>query len=104
MGWDYGFVTVYLLEAPEDLNVQRVLERLREVDEAMTEAGVGYQVVEIRLYTDPDYVKAEKFNVYAIRREYLQSDDPLAVLQSLWEEQEANRQALKEKWEQSNNN
>lgn len=98
MGWDYGWLTVYFLEEPEELTVLRVLERLRQVDEAMAEAGVGYQVVEIRLITDPDLVKAEQFTVYAIRREYLQSDDPLAKLQSLWEEQEANRQALKEQW------
>lgn len=101
MGWDYGWLTVYFLEEPENLTVFRVLERLRQVDEAMTKAGVGYQVVEIRLITDPDLVRAEQFTVYAIRREYLQSEDPLAVLQSLWEEQEANRQALKEQWDQS---
>lgn len=98
MGWDYGWLTVYFLEDAENLTVPRVLERLRQVDEAMTKAGVGYQVVEIRLITDPDLVRAKQFTIYAIRREYLQSDDPLAVLQALWEEQEANRQALKEQW------
>jgi len=80
MGWDYGWLTVYFLEEPGNLNVPRVLERLRQVDEAMAEAGVGYQVVEIRLITDSDLVMAEQFTVYAIRREYLQSEDPLAVL------------------------
>lgn len=98
MGWDYGWLSVYFLEEPENLNVPRVLERLRQVDEAMTKAGVGYQVVEIILITDTDLVKANTFEIYAIRREYLQSDDPLAVLQELWEEQEANRQAVKEQW------
>ncbi len=103
MGWDYGCLSVYFLEDAENLNALRVLERLRQVDEAMTEAGVGYQVVAISLDTDPELAETDKFTIYAIRREYLQSDDPLAVLQALWEEQEAYRQALKEKWNQSKN-
>ena len=101
MGWDYGYLEVEFLESPEDLSIQRILERLWELDEAMTTAGVGYQVVKITLVSDPDWRVAEKFYIFDIRREDLYSEDPMAALQELWEEQEANRQARKEKWEKS---
>lgn len=101
MGWDYGYLEVEFLESPEDLSIQRILERLWELDEAMTTAGVGYQVVKITLVSDPDWRVAEKFYIFDIRREDLYSEDPLEALQELWEEQEANRQARKEKWEKS---
>lgn len=101
MGWDYGYLEVEFLESPEDLSIQRILERLWELDEAMTTAGVGYQVVKITLVSDPDWRVAEKFYIYDILREDLYSEDPLEALQELWEKQEANRQARKEKWEKS---
>ena len=101
MGWDFGCLSVTFQEVLENVNIQCLLERLWEVDEAMTQAGVGYQVIGITLEPKPDGQDVEEFTVYAIRREDLYSDDPMAVLQALWEEQEANRQALKEKWAKS---
>lgn len=101
MGWHFGCLSVKFQEKPENVNILRLLERLRELDEAMTRGGVGYQVVGITLEPKSEGQNVEKLTVYAIRRADLYSDDPLAVLQALWEEQEANRQALKEKWEKS---
>ena len=101
LGWDHGTLELWFVENPENFNIHRLLERLREVDAAMTQAGVGYRVVEILLVDAPDFDYTQKFYIYDILREDLYSDDPMAVLQALWEEQEANRQALKEKWAKS---
>lgn len=101
MGWDYGYLEVEFLEDLDNLNIQRLLERLWELDEAMTKAGVGYQVVEITLVSDPDWRVAEKFYISDIRREDLYGDDPMAALQELWEAQEAKRQEMQEKWAKS---
>lgn len=103
MGWEHGTLELRFVEAEEDLNLRRLLERLREVDDAMTQAGVGYRVVEIRLVNAPDWDNTRDFYIYGILREDLYSEDPEAVLQALWEEQEAKRQALKEQWAQSDN-
>ena len=104
MGWDHGELVVWFVEKDEDLNIQRLLERLWQVDDAMTRAGVGYRVVEIRLVNAPDRNSTKDFYIYDILREDLESDDPLAVLQALWEKQEAKRQDLKEQWAQSDRN
>ncbi len=101
LGWDHGTLELWFVEKPEDLNIYRLLERLREVDAAMTQAGVGYRVIEIRLVDAPDFDYTQKYYIYDILREDLYSENPLAVLQEMWEAQEANRQALKEKYAQS---
>lgn len=101
LGWDHGTLELWFVENPENLNIHRLLERLREVDAAMTQAGVGYRVIEIRLVDAPDFDYTQKYYIYDILREDLYSENPLAVLQKLWEAQEANRQALKEKWANS---
>ena len=101
MGWDHGTLELWFVEKPEDLNIHRILERLREVDAAMTQAGVGYRLIEIRLVDAPDFDYTQKYYIHDILREHLYSEDPLAVLREMWEEQEANRQALKEKWANS---
>lgn len=98
MGWDYGYLEVRILEDQENLHIERLLERLWEMDAAMTQAGVGYQVVEIILVSDPDYTVAEEFYIHSIYREDLYSEDPMAVLQALWDKQEAKRQEIKEEW------
>lgn len=97
LGWDHGMLTLYFVETDENLTIHRLLERLREVDAAMTQAGVGYRVVKIRLVNAPDWEDTRDFYVYDILREDLYSEDPLAVLQEKWETQEAKRQAQKEK-------
>lgn len=96
LGWDHGTLTLYFVETDENLTIHRVLERLREVDAAMTQAGVGYRVVKIRLVNAPDWEETRDFYVYDILREDLYSEDPLAVLQDKWETQEAKRQAQRE--------
>lgn len=96
LGWDHGTLTLYFVETDENLTIHRLLERLREVDAAMTQAGVGYRVVKIRLVNAPDWEDTQDFYVYDILREDLYSEDPLAVLQEKWETQEAKRQAQKE--------
>lgn len=101
MGWDHGTLELRFVESENNLNIQRLLERLWELDEAMTKAGVGYRVVEIQLVDAPDWEHTREFYIYDILREDLYSDDPMAVLQALWEEQEAKRQALKEQWANS---
>ncbi len=101
MGWDHGTLELRFVETDENLNIYRLLERLREVDTAMTQAGVGYRVIEIRLVNGPDWEHTREFYIHDIFREDLHSDDPMAVLQALWEEQEAIRQALKEQWAES---
>lgn len=101
LGWDHGTLELWFVENPENLNIHRLLERLREVDAAMTQAGVGYRLIEIQLVDAPDFDYAQKYYIYDILREDLYSEDPLEALQELWEEQEANRQARKEKWEKS---
>jgi len=101
LGWDHGTLELWFVEKPEDLNIYRLLERLREVDAAMTQAGVGYRLIEIQLVDAPDFDYTQEFYIYDILREDLYSEDPLAALQELWEAQEAKRQALKEKWEKS---
>ena len=101
LGWDHGTLELWFVEKPEDLNIYRLLERLREVDAAMTQAGVGYRLIEISLVDVPDFDYTQEYYIYDILREDLYSENPLAVLQELWEAQEANRQALKEKWANS---
>lgn len=101
LGWDHGTLELWFVEKPENFNIHRLLERLQEVDAAMTQAGVGYRLIEIRLVDAPDFDYTQKYYIYDILREDLYSENPLAVLQELWEEQEANRQALKEKWANS---
>lgn len=98
MGWDHGTLELWFVENPENLHIQRLLERLQEVDAAMTQAGVGYRVVEIRLVDAPDFDYTQKFYIYDILRENLYSEDPMEAIQELWEKQEAIRQAMKEKW------
>ena len=101
MGWDHGTLELWFVEKPEDLHIHRLLERLREVDAAMTQAGVGYRLIEITLVDAPDFDYTQKFYIHDILREDLYSEDPLAALQELWEAQEAKRQEMKEKWEKS---
>lgn len=101
MGWDHGTLELWFVENPENLNIHRLLERLREVDAAMTQAGVGYSLMEIRLVDAPDFDYTQKFYIRNILREDLYSEDPMAALQELWEAQEAKRQEMQEKWAKS---
>ena len=101
LGWDHGTLELWFVEKPENFNIHRLLERLQEVDAAMTQAGVGYRLIEIRLVDAPDFDYTQKYYIYDILREDLNSDDPMAALQALWEAQEARRQAMKEKWANS---
>lgn len=91
MGDDHGYLELYFTEEAEDIHLERIAQRLLEVEQAMTEAGVGYRVVNISLCT-PDKEYGSDLKVYEILREDVRSEDLLERLQRLWEEQEARRQ------------
>ena len=95
MGADYGDLEITILEEAENVNIQRYLEILTEIDKKLTQDGIGYSLIKITLkdawYPDT----TQEFYIYGVTPEDLHCDDPLARLQQMWDEQEANRQAIK---------
>jgi hypothetical protein len=45
--------------------------------------------------------ETEAFEIYGITQEDLLCEDPLARLQQMWQEQEAQRQGVKAQWDKS---
>lgn len=98
MGSDYGYLEITILEEAESVNIQRYLELLTEVDQKLTHDGIGYSLVKITLQDALYPDTTQKFYIYGVTPEDLHCDDPLARLQQMWDEQEANRQAIKNRY------
>ena len=92
MGSQYGTIQVYFQTEEQDVTMEQLLERMLEVDAALTDAGLGYYVLDVRLlvgqYTADLYV-------YDVTPEDLHCEDPLARLWEIWEIQEAHRETIR---------
>lgn len=99
LGWEYGYLEVTFLETKENLHMERILELLREIDKRLTEANVGYYTLYIKVATGTFPDSYDSFYVFGITKDVLSSPDPLARLQTLWDAQEANRQAIRDRRE-----
>lgn len=98
MGNEYGYIEAAFLDSEENINIQRALVILTEIDRVLTENGVGYYVMEITIANGAYPDNTSEFVLYGITKEDLSCEDPLARLQEKWDAQEAKRQALKEQW------
>lgn len=95
MGNDHGYLELWFTEEEEDMHLDRLAERFRQVDAALTQAGIGYQVMEVKLRTQEGETKIYVFDVL---REDIRSDNFPERLQQLWEAQEARRQEIQESY------
>lgn len=96
MGNDYGYIEVTVVANEENVNIRGALEILLEMDQTLTEAGIGYYVVDLTIENGVYPDNSVKFYIYEVKKQDLLCSDPLAQLQKKWDEQEAHRQALKE--------
>lgn len=99
MGSEYGYLEICLIEQEENIHIQGALDYLLEIDRILTEKGIGYYVLELRMIDDTYPNTSVEFSIYNVTKEDLNSEDPLARLQELWNEQEAKRQAIKAAYE-----
>ncbi len=95
MGSQYGDLELRFLEDEAQINLQRAYELLAEADRRLTEKGIGWYVMEIMLQNGEYPNDTVTFYLYGVRKEDLTAEDPIARLQELWDEQEANRQRIK---------
>ena len=89
MGADYGYLELLFTEEEENIHFDRLAERFRQVDTALAQAGIGYQVMTVKLRTQEGELKLSVFDVL---REDIRSENFPERLRELWEEQEQNRQ------------
>ncbi len=82
----YGSVEITLWDEEENVHIEKALEHLIEIDRLLTEANVGYYVLELNIVSPQ-----RSFNIYAVTKEDLHCQDPLGRLQELWDAQEARR-------------
>lgn len=98
LGSAYGYLTLTAVLPKEEVNIHSAFSIMRELDQLLTESGIGYYLIEITI-NDAAYPNTTtEFSLYGVHPEDLRRDDPLAYLQELWDAQEAHRQELKEKW------
>lgn len=89
MGNDYGYLELWFTEEPEDIHLEHLAQRFRQVDGALTQAGIGYRVMNIKLRTPEGEIKLYVFDVL---REDIRAENFPERLRELWEAQEAKRQ------------
>lgn len=93
IGEAYGYLDVKFLEDDENVNIRRACEQLMELDRLLTEHGIGYSVLEVRLQNGEYPNITKEFYIYAVQKEDLRREDALAHLQQMWDEQEAQRES-----------
>lgn len=98
MGWDYGYITLTVLEEEGNINLEHAAEVLAELDRILTEAGVGYYAVDFTLASGAYPENHVEFHIYDVTWEDLNRGDSLARLKEIWDAQEAKRQELKAQW------
>lgn len=98
MGWDYGYITLTVLEEEGNINLEHAAEVLAELDRILTEAGVGYYAVDFTLASGAYPENHVEFHIYDVTWEDLNRGDSLARLKKIWDAQEAKRQELKAQW------
>ena len=99
MGWDYGTLDIRLVADENAINLDGTYDTLIELDRILTEAGIGYRYIELRLFASTDPKEPIHFTIYDVTHEDLTCEDPLARLQEIWNEQEAKRQERRAQWE-----
>lgn len=100
MGWDYGYLTLTVLEEEENINLEHAAGVLAELDRILTEAGVGYYAIDFTLASGVFPQNYVEFDIYDVTWEDLNRGDPLARLKEIWDAQEAKRQEIKAQWEE----
>ena len=98
MGWNYGYITLTVLEEEGNINLEHAAEVLAELDRILTEAGVGYYAVDFTLASGAYPENHVEFHIYDVTWEDLNRGDSLARLKKIWDAQEAKRQELKAQW------
>lgn len=96
MGSDCGTIRISFLSSY--CNIQQATKFLIEIDAKLTESGIGYNLIDLTITCDYSDVSPSAFHIYDIRKEDITCEDPLEHLQALWDEQEANRQKVKARW------
>jgi hypothetical protein len=99
MGWDYGTLEIWLVAEENAINLDGAYDTLIELDRILTEAGIGYRYIELRLFASTDPKEPIQFTIYDVTHEDLTCEDPMARLQKIWNEQEAKRQERRAQWE-----
>lgn len=98
MGWDYGTLQIRLIVEENTINLDGAYDTLIELDRILTEAGIGYRYIELRLFASTDPKEPIQFTIYDVTHEDLTCEDPMARLQEIWNEQEAKRQERRAQW------
>lgn len=101
MGAQYGYLELTFLEDEEQIGLERAYERMAEADRLLTEAGIGWYVMEVELQNGEYPNDTVTFYLYGVRKEDLTADAPIAHLQEMWDAQEANRRRIKAEREQN---
>ena len=100
-GWEYGYLEITVLEAEENVHIDRAVEVLLEVDRLLTEAGVGWYTIDFSLVSGTYPEEYKEFEVNGIIKEDLVNPAPRERIQVLWERLEAVKQAVREKYQKS---
>lgn len=97
IGRQYADISIELEESKDNLNLDCALEYLTELDRLLEGNGASYKVMEITLWVK-EGTETSKWNIYDITHEDLTCENPHAVLQEKWEQQETYRQELYASW------
>lgn len=99
IGRKYGYIEMTVRD--DTLTAERALERLLQIHEELKRRNADYYVLALSMERPTTEGETESFEIYGITQEDLLCEDPLARLQQMWQEQEAQRRAVKAQWDKS---
>lgn len=99
MGQQYGYVEITIIESEDNIHLEKILEYLQKAGSLLEEQGAGYYVMDLTLQNGEYPNDTVTLEIYGVKKEDLEAEDPLARLREMWEAQEAHREQVRQGWE-----